>query len=47
MRVDGIDYPKLKVWVIAQAGNYSKDSVRLMIAVLRTMLQEAVNEGRL
>jgi integrase len=31
--------------VIAQSEEYSKDSVRLMLAVLRTMLQEAVNEG--
>jgi integrase len=44
-RLDAIDYPKLKAWVIAQAEEYSKDSVRLMLAVLRTMLQEAVNEG--
>jgi integrase len=44
-RLDAIDYSRLKAWVIVQAGEYSKDSVRLQIAVLRTMLQEAVNEG--
>ena len=44
-RLDTLDYSKLKAWVIEQAGKYSKDSVRLMVAVLRTMLQEAVNEG--
>jgi integrase len=44
-RINAIDYSKLKAWVIAQAGEYAKDSVRLMLAVLRTMLQEAVNEG--
>jgi integrase len=44
-RLNAIDYSKLKAWVIAQAGDYSKDSVRLQLAVLRTMLQEAVNEG--
>ena len=44
-RIDALDYAKLKAWVIARAGEYSKDSVRLMLAVLRTMLQEAVNEG--
>jgi integrase len=38
-------YPKLKAWVIEQSEEYSKDSVGLQIAVLRTMLQEAVNEG--
>jgi integrase len=44
-RLNAIDYSKLKAWVIAQAGDYSKDSVRLQVAVLRTMIQEAVNEG--
>jgi integrase len=44
-RLDTIGYPKLKAWVIQQAAKYSKDSVRLMVAVLRVMLQEAVNEG--
>jgi len=44
-RLDAIDYPRLKAWVITQAADYSKDSVRLMLAVRRTMLQEAVNEG--
>jgi integrase len=44
-RLNEIDYSKLKAWVIAQADVYSKDSVRLMLAVLRTMLQKAVNEG--
>jgi integrase len=44
-RINSIDYSKLKAWVIGQCGEYSKDSVRLQLAVLRTMLQEAVNEG--
>jgi len=44
-RLDAIDYQKLKAWVIGQSGKYSKDTVRLMVAVLRVMLQEAVNEG--
>ena len=44
-RLDEIDYSKLKAWVIRKAGEYSKDSIRLMVAVLRVMLQEAVNEG--
>jgi integrase len=44
-RINSIDYSKLKAWVIGQSGEYSKDSVRLQLAVLRTMLQEAVNEG--
>ncbi len=43
--LDSLNYPLLKAWVIKQAGKYSKDSVRLMVAVLRSMLQEAVNEG--
>jgi integrase len=43
--LDALVYPRLKGWVIKQAGKYSKDSVRLMVAVLRSMLQEAVNEG--
>lgn len=46
-RIDAIDHPKLKLWVIEQSGRYSKDTVRLMVAVLRVMLQEAVNEGLL
>ena len=44
-RLDSIDYSMLKGWVIKKAAKYSKDSVRLMVAVLRVMLQEAVNEG--
>jgi integrase len=44
-RINSIDYLKLKVWVIGQSGECSKDSIRLQLAVLRTMLQEAVNEG--
>ena len=44
-RLDAIDYLKLKAWVIEQSEKYAKDTVRLMIAVLRVMLQEAVNEG--
>lgn len=44
-RLDALDYSRLKGWVIKQAGKYSKDTVRLMVAVLRVMLQEAVNEG--
>jgi len=43
--LDALVYPRLKGWVIKQAAKYSKDSVRLMVAVLRSMLQEAVNEG--
>ena len=44
-RLDLIDYAKLKLWVIEQSEKYAKDTVRLMVAVLRVMLQEAVNEG--
>jgi integrase len=44
-RIDQLDYPRLKVWVIDQAKTYSKDSVRLMVGALRTMLEEAVLEG--
>jgi len=40
-----INYPGLKAWVIEQAKTYSKDSVRLMVGALRTMLEEAVREG--
>jgi integrase len=43
--LDALVYPRLKAWVIRQAGKYSKGTVRLMVAVLRGMLQEAVNEG--
>jgi integrase len=43
--LDTLIYPRLKGWVIKQAAEYSKDTVRLMVAVLRVMLQEAVNEG--
>jgi integrase len=44
-RIDSLDYPRLKAWVIEQAAKYSKDTVRLNVAVLRAMLQESVNEG--
>jgi integrase len=44
-RIDTIDYTKLKVWVIEQSEKYAKDTIRLMVATLRVMLQEAVNEG--
>ena len=44
-RIDTIDYPKLKAWVIVQSGKYAKDTVRLMVSTIRVMLQEAVNEG--
>ena len=44
-RIDALDYARLKAWVIGQAAKYSKDTVRLDVAVLRAMLQEAVNEG--
>ncbi|MEJ2109068.1 MAG: site-specific integrase [Acidobacteriota bacterium] len=44
-RIDAIDYPKLKAWVIKQSGKYARDTVRLMVSTLRVMLQEAVNEG--
>ncbi len=44
-RIDALDYSRLKAWVIGQAAKYSKDTVRLDVAVLRAMLQEAVNEG--
>jgi integrase len=43
--LDKLDYPRLKTWVIEQAKTYSKDSVRLMVAALRTMLEESVREG--
>jgi integrase len=45
MKLDALDYTRIKRWVIRKSAKYSKDSVRLMIAVLRSMLQEAVNEG--
>ena len=35
----------MKLWVIEQSEKYAKDTVRLMVVVLRVMLQEAVNEG--
>jgi integrase len=44
-RLDLIDYTKLKLWAIEQSEKYAKDTVRLMVATLRVMLQEAVNEG--
>ena len=44
-RIDLLDYSRLKAWVIEQAAKFSKDTVRLDVAVLRAMLQEAVNEG--
>jgi integrase len=44
-RLDALDYLRLKGWVIEKSETYSKDSVRLMIGALRTMLQEAVHEG--
>ena len=43
--LDMLDYSMVKRWVIKMSGRYSKDTVRLMIAVLRVMMQEAVNEG--
>jgi integrase len=43
--LDMLDYSMIKRWVIRMSGKYSKDTVRLMIAVLRVMMQEAVNEG--
>jgi len=43
--LDKLDYPLLKAWVIEQAAKYSKDTVRLNVAVLRAMMQEAVNES--
>ena len=45
MHLNDLDYARIKRWVIRKSATYSKDSVRLMIAVLRSMLQEAVNEG--
>jgi len=44
-RLDQLDYLRLKAWVIEKAKTYSKDSVRLMVGALRTMLEEAVHEG--
>jgi integrase len=44
-RIDALDYSRLKAWVIEQAAKYSKDTVRLNVAVLRAMMQEAVNES--
>jgi len=44
-RLDEINYLALKAWVIEQAKTYSKDSVRLMVGALRTMLEESVHEG--
>jgi hypothetical protein len=43
--LDVLDYSRIKSWIIRMSGKYSKDTVRLMIATLRVMLQEAVNEG--
>jgi integrase len=43
--LDMIEYSTIKRRVIRMSGKYSKDTVRLMIAVLRVMMQEAVNEG--
>ncbi len=43
--LDKLNYARLKAWVIEQAGKYSKDSARLMVTVLRSMLHEAANEG--
>jgi integrase len=43
--LDMLDYSMIKRWVIRMSARYSKDTVRLMIAVLRVMMQEAVNEG--
>ena len=31
-KIDALDYRPLKAWVIAQAGKYSKDTIRLMVA---------------
>ncbi len=45
LQLDDLDYAKIKRWVIRKSSKYSKDSLRLMIAVLRSMMQEAVNEG--
>ena len=47
MRLDTVDYARIKKWVIRKSSKYSKDSVRLMIGVLRLIIQEAVNEGKL
>jgi len=44
-RLDEIDYSMIKRWVIRMSPRYSKDTVRLMVAVLRLVMQEAVNEG--
>lgn len=44
-RLAALDYLRLKAWVIVQAAKFAKDTVRLDVAVLRVMLQEAVNEG--
>ncbi len=44
-RLDQLNYLRLKAWVIEKAKTYSKDSVRLMVGALRTMLEEAVHEG--
>jgi integrase len=45
MRLDALDYARIKRCVIRKSAKYSKDTMRLMIAVLRSMIQEAVNEG--
>ena len=44
-RLDDIDYPMIKRWIIRMSPGYSKDTMRLMVAVLRLLMQEAVNEG--
>jgi integrase len=44
-QLDDIDYSMIKRWVIRMSPKYSKDTVRLMVAVLRLLMQEAVNEG--
>ena len=40
-----LDCSMIKRWVITRSAKYSKDTVRLMVAVLRVMMQEAVHEG--
>ena len=39
-RIDLLDYSRLKAWVIEQAAKFSKDTVRLDVAVLRAALDQ-------
>ena len=44
LELDQIDYPALKHFCLLKAQSHSRDSVRLMMATLRVILNEAVRE---